>query len=80
MDRKLAEIPEQDRGSREFFASLSPTLRKRLMEGDAGNFVALKKAVEECGGQTFAAKEHDGGEVASATEMTGKEVRGKADG
>ena len=78
MDRKLVEILGQDRGSREFFASLSPTLRKRLMEGDAGNFGALKKAVEECGGQTFAAKKNDGGEVASATEMTGKIVRGKS--
>ena len=54
-NRQLTELLGRDRESRAFFASLSPELRKLLMGRDIGNFETLKKAVEECGGQTFAA-------------------------
>ena len=70
-NRRLTELLGRDRESREFFAALSPELRRLLMKRDIGNFKVLKKAVCECGAQTFAAKEVSEGQAASATESTG---------
>ena len=75
--RKLTELLGRDRESRAFFASLSPELRKLLMGRDIGNFETLKKAVEECGGQTFAAEDMTKGQAASGTESTGVFPRGE---
>ena len=76
-NRKLTELLGRDRESRDFFASLSPELRRLLMARDIGNFETLKKAVEECGGQTFAAEDMTEGQTASATESTGIFSRGE---
>ena len=46
-NRKLTELLGRDRESRDFFASLSPELRRLLMARDIGNFETLKKAVED---------------------------------
>ena len=76
-NRKLTELLGRDRSSREFFATLSPELRRLLMARDIGNFKALKKAVTECGGETFAAEDMTEGQAASATESTGIFPRGE---
>ncbi len=76
MDRKLTELLCGDRSSREFFAGLSPELRRLLMERDIGNFKALKRAADECGGRTFAADRADVGKAASASECTGAVPQG----
>ncbi|MBO4866214.1 MAG: hypothetical protein J5582_06525 [Ruminococcus sp.] len=76
-NRKLTELLGRDRESRAFFASLSPELRRLLMARDIGNFQALKKAVSECGGETFAAEDMTEGQTASGTESTGIFPRGE---
>ena len=75
-NRELTELLGRDRESREFFASLTQGLRRRLMARDADNFKALHRAVSECGGQTFAAKSASDGQIAAADECTGAYPRG----
>ena len=75
-ESKLTELLSRDRESREFFASLSPELRKMLMKQNIGNFQALERAVNECGGRTFAAAEVSHGQAASPAECTGAVPRG----
>ncbi|MBP1534329.1 MAG: hypothetical protein IK999_09420 [Ruminococcus sp.] len=68
MENKLTKLLARDAESREFFATLSPELRRLLMKHDISNFETLRDAAAHC---TTCAVPKDGGNTASATEMTG---------
>lgn len=76
-NRRLMELLGKDKESRDFFASLSPELRRLLMQRDIGNFEVLRKAAAECGGLLpRAPKEVAAPQAASGTELTGAVPRG----
>lgn len=76
-NKKLMELLGRDRESRDFFASLSPELRRLLMQRDIGNFEVLRRAAAECDGLLPGApKEVASPQAASGTELTGAVPRG----
>ena len=73
MENKLTELLAKDKESREFFAELSPELRRLLMKCDIGNFETLRDAAVQCG--TCAVHDSETN-TASASECTGAVPRG----
>lgn len=73
MENKLTELLAKDKESRDFFATLSPELRRLLMKCDIGNFETLRDAVSHC--RTCAVPENETN-TASASECTGAVPRG----
>lgn len=75
-NKRLVQLLGRDKESRDFFASLSPELRRLLMKADISNFKMLHRAASESGRQTFAAGDMTDGQTASATESTGSFPQG----
>ena len=44
----LGQILKKDKGSRQFFQSLSPELQTELLKNDVNNFRLLKSSAENC--------------------------------
>ena len=75
-NKRLVQLLGRDKESRDFFASLSPELRRLLMKADISNFKMLHRAASESGRQTYAAGDMTDGQTASATESTGSFTQG----